>query len=108
MSHSHDDPIERLLHEHFAGAVPDDGFCDRVMPHLPVRRRHRAWPLWSGLAIGALAGAASLWSLPILRTGLRDWLGAAPTTPAALGLLLVLAAMSLLAMCWSLGESGAR
>jgi len=34
MTHSHEDPndaIDALLRQQFEGAVPDDGFCDRMM-----------------------------------------------------------------------------
>jgi len=105
MNHPHDDPIDRLLRERFDGAVPDGGFCDRVMQGLPARHRRVAWPSWIGLLAGIAACASGLWSAPMLRAGWRDWSGGAPTA-SALALLFLLAAMSLLAMCWSLCEAG--
>ena len=99
MTHSQeDDALDALLRREFEGAVPDDGFCDRVMQHLP------AWPLWSGIAAGAAACALSLSSMPMFQLGWRDWVGGELSAPA-IALLLVLAGMSLLAMCWSLAEA---
>ena len=105
MTHSHeDDAIDALLRRQFEGAVPDDGFCDRVMQRLPARPRRRAWPLWSGIAAGAAACALSLSSTPMVHLGWRDWVGGELSAPA-IALLLALAGMSLLAMCWSLAEA---
>jgi hypothetical protein len=99
-----DDMIDTLLRRQFEGAVPDDGFCDRVMQHLPARPRRRAWPLWSGIVAGAAACALSLASTPAVQLGWHDWLGGEPSAPAIV-LLLALTGMSLLAMCWSLAEA---
>jgi len=107
MNQPHDDPIDQLLRERFDGAVPDDGFCDRVMQDLPARRHKVAWPSWIGLFAGVAACASGLWSTPMLRAGWHDLNVGAPTA-SALVLLLVLAAMSLLAMCWSLCEADER
>ena len=105
MTHSDpDDEIDALLRRQFEGAVPDAGFCDRVMRHLPARPRRRAWPLWSGIAAGAAACAWSLSSTPMFHLGWRDWVGGELSAPAV-ALLLVLAGMSMLAMCWSLAEA---
>lgn len=107
MNHPHDDPIDQLLRERFDGAVPDDGFCDRVMQDLPACRRKVAWPSWTGLLAGIAACAWGLCSAPLLRAGWHDLSGGAPTASAFV-LLLVLAAMALLAMCWSLCEADER
>jgi hypothetical protein len=105
MTHTHeDDAIDALLQRQFDGAAPDDGFCDRVMQRLPARPRRRAWPLWIGIAGGAAACALSLSSMPVFHLGWRDWFGGALSAPA-IALLLALAGMSLLAMCWSLAEA---
>lgn len=103
-SHEDDDVIDALLRRQFGGAVNDDGFADRVMRHLPARRRRRAWPSWSGLAAGAAACASSLSSTPMFRTGWRDWIVGEPSM-AAIAMLAALAGLSLLAMCWSLSEA---
>lgn len=105
MTHSHeDDAVDALLRRQFEGAVPDDGFCDRVMQQLPARSRRRAWPLWSGIAAGTAACALSLSSTPMFQLGWRDWVGG-ELSASAIALLLALAGMSLLAMCWSLAEA---
>ena len=104
MTHSHEDEaVDALLRRRFEGAVAEDGFCDRVMQRVPTRRR-RAWPLWSGIAAGAAACALSLSSTPMVHLGWRDWVGGDLSAPA-IALLLALAGMSLLAMCWSLAEA---
>lgn len=105
MNHSHeDDAIDALLRQQFEGPVPDDGFCDRVMQQLPARPRRRAWPLWSGIAAGVVACALSLASTPMVQLGWRDWIGGQLSAPV-IALLLALAGMALLAMCWSLAEA---
>jgi hypothetical protein len=107
MTHSHeDDAVDALLRRQFEGAVADNGFCDRLMQQLPARPRRRAWPLWSGIAAGTAACALSLWSTPLVQLGWRDWAGGQLSAPV-IALLLALAGMSLLAMCWSLAEADA-
>ncbi|MBE1159901.1 DUF5056 domain-containing protein [Dyella acidiphila] len=107
MNESHDDSIETLLRRQFDGPVADDGFSDRVMQHLPTRRRRAAWPLW----LGALTGAAACWiclvNVPLLRLGWRDWLAADLSAPV-IGMWLAMVALSLLALGWGLVESRSR
>lgn len=98
------DPIEALLREQFNGPVADDGFTDQLMQHLPVQRQRVRWPLWIGMTLGALGGWLSIASVP--------WLGSAwhallhgHYTPAAMTLLICVAAITLIAGCWSLAES---
>lgn len=96
----HDDAIEALLRQQFTGAVPDDGFCERVMRRLPLRRRRRAWPVWVGMLAGGALGGASLLPLPLLRTGWQDWWQGDWSAPA-IALLSAIAGMSLLALGWA-------
>jgi len=98
------DAIDALLRRQFDGAVPDDGFSDRVMQQLPARPRRRAWPLWSGIAAGIAACALSLSFTPLVHLGWRDWAGGA-VSPPVIALLLAVAGMAALAMCWSLAEA---
>lgn len=105
MTHSReDDAIDALLRRQFEGTVPDNGFSDRVMQQLPARPRRRSWPLWCGIAAGAVACASSLWSAPMVQLAWRNWVGG-ELSPPAIVLLIALAGMSLLAMCWSLAEA---
>lgn len=107
MTHSHDDDaIDALLRRQFGGAVADDGFSDHVMQRLPARPRRRAWPLWGGIVAGAAASALSLSSTPMFHLGWRAWVGGGLSAPA-IAVLVALAGMSLLAMCWSLAEADA-
>jgi hypothetical protein len=105
MTHSHeDDAVDALLRRQFEGAVPEAGFCDRVMQQLPMRARRRAWPLWSGIATGAATCSLSLLATPMLRLGWSDWVSGELSAPA-IAMLFALAGISLLAMCWSLAEA---
>jgi hypothetical protein len=107
MNPSHDDEIEALLRRQFEGPVADDGFSERVMQHVPPRRRRATWPLW----IGVLTGAAACWvcmdNVPLLHAGWRDWLAGEPST-SAIGMWVAMVAMALLALVWSLAESSRR
>jgi len=107
MNTQHDDPIEALLRKGFDGPVPDDGFSARVMARLPPRPRRIGWPLWLGIAAGALACWSSLVSSPVLSTGWRAWI-AGQLTSSAIIMLLAMVSMSLLALCWSLAEAEDR
>lgn len=99
----HDDAIEALLRRQFAGAVPDDGFCERVMRRLPPRRRRRTWPVWVGMLAGGALCGASLLPLPLLRAGWQDWLHG-DWSVSAIALLSAIACMSLLALGWAWAE----
>lgn len=104
MNKSHGDTIEALLRQQFEGPVADDGFSERVMQHLPLRRRRTAWPL----CLGVLTGAATCWvcliNVPLLHVGWRDWVAGELST-SVIGMWLAMAVMSLLAMGWGLTES---
>ena len=54
MNSIHDDDIDALLRQSFDGPTHDAGFCDRVMQQLPPRRRASAWPLATGVLVGAV------------------------------------------------------
>ena len=99
----HDDTIDALLRAHFDGAVADDGFSERVMRALPPRRRRIDWPARAGIAAGVVTCWASLQSAPLLRSGWSAWTSGALTAPA-IAVLLAVAGMSLLALCWSVAE----
>lgn len=105
MSELDDQAIEALLREQFEGPVRDDGFGDRVMQHLPPRRRRVTWPLWAGLLVGVVACWLGLLDAPLLRVGWGDWVRADWSVPAC-AMLLVVAAISLLALCWGVDEPG--
>jgi hypothetical protein len=107
MNESHDDTIEALLRHQFDGPVADDGFSDHVMQHLPARRRGARWPLWMGMLIGTAACWICIDSVPLLHTGWRDWLVGEPSM-SAIGMWVMMAAMLLLALVWSLAESSHR
>jgi hypothetical protein len=107
MSHLHDDAIEALLHKQFDGPASDEGFSERVMQRLPLRRRRIGWPLWAGVAGGAVACWLSLFSAPLLRVGWRDWVSDQLSAPA-ITLLLTIAGVSLLASWWSVTEADDR
>ncbi|WP_430391780.1 DUF5056 domain-containing protein [Dyella sp. 20L07] len=107
MNESHDDSIEALLRRQFDGPVANDGFSERVMQHLPSRRRRVTWPLWLGVLMGAAACWICMDSLPLLHNGWRDWLAGEPSM-SAIGMWALMACMSLLALMWSLAESSHR
>jgi hypothetical protein len=87
--------------------VPDDGFCDRVMPHVPARRRRHAWPLAAGILAGGALCWLSLHATPLLQTGWRDWLSGELSAPALI-LLATMTGISLLAAGWSVAEADDR
>ena len=107
MNHEQDDAIEALLRKQFDGAIPDDGFSERVMQQLPARRRRIAWPLWVGLAAGAGGCWLSLTAAPLMRVGWHDWTHG-ELSPSTVTLLLAMAGMSLLACWWTIAEADDR
>ncbi|GAB2592281.1 hypothetical protein ISP15_14625 [Dyella jejuensis] len=104
MNESHDDPIDALLRRQFEGPVANDGFTERLMQHLPSRRRGTAWPLWGGVLTGAAACWICLDSVPLLHLGWRDWL-AGDLSTSAIGMALLMVAISLLSCLWGLLEN---
>jgi hypothetical protein len=107
MNEPNDEEIEALLHRQFEGPVADNGFSERVIRHLPPRRRRAAWPLHLGGLLGAVACWVSLTSVPMLRIGWRDSL-AGHLSVAAIGMWLAVAILAFLALGWSVAESGKR
>jgi hypothetical protein len=104
MNPIHDGDIDALLRQAFDGSVPDDGFSDRVMRQLPPRSRPVAWPLLAGVLAGVVLCALSLVASPLWHAGWQGWL-IGQWSSSTLILLAVMAAMSLLALGWSLAEA---
>ncbi len=103
MNPRNDDAIDALLRAQFEGPVRDEGFSERVMQALPPRRRRVDWPLRAGIAAGVVACWLSLLSAPVLQAGWSAW-ASGRLTASAIALLLAVAAMSLLALGWSVAE----
>lgn len=101
-----DDTIDALLRKEFDGPVRDEGFSERVMQRLPLRRGRAMWPLWVGVLVGIVACWLGLLHAQILHAGWNDWMHAEWSLPA-LAVLLVVAGMSLLALWWSVSEAEA-
>lgn len=104
MNPSNDDDIDALLRQAFDGPVADDGFCDRVMQQLPPRRRRLGWPLVAGLLTGTALCALSLYASPLWDIAWREWL-VGEWSAATFVTLAATAAMSVLALAWSLAEA---
>jgi hypothetical protein len=103
MNDPHDKLVDTLLREAFDGPVADAGFCDRVMPLVP-RRRRIVWPLVVGMIVGAGLCWYYLLSSPLLHIDWRDWPKGEPG-PAAIAVLLTMAGISLLALGWTSAEA---
>ena len=103
MNPIHDDDIDALLRQSFEGPAPDAGFCDRVMQQLPSRRRS-AWPLAAGVLVGAILCSLSLFTSPLWRAAWHEWRVGEWSTSTVV-MLSMMAAMSLLALGWSLAEA---
>ena len=101
---NHDDAIDALLRQSFDGPVPDAGFSDRVMQRLPPRRRRSAWPLVAGVLTGAVLYSLSLSASPLWREAWNGLL-AGEWSASTLIMLSTMAAMSLLALGWTLAEA---
>ena len=105
MNSPHDDiDIDALLRRSFDGPVPDAGFCDRVMQQLPPRRRRSAWPLAVGVLVGVTLCSLSLFASPLWRAAWQGWLVGEWSTSTII-MLSTMAAMSLLALGWSVAEA---
>ena len=104
MNHSDDHEIDALLREQFDGAVPDEGFAERVMQELPPRRRRAAWPVLAGVVAGIAACWLSLLHTSLLQVGWQHWINREPSA-SAIVLMAAAAGMSLLACWWTTMES---
>lgn len=102
-----DDDIDALLRQSFDGPVADAGFSDRVMQQLPPRRRRSTWPLAAGVLAGAVLCSLSVFTSPLWRAAWQGWLVGQWST-SALVMLSTMAAMSLLALGWTLAEAEDR
>lgn len=103
MNQARDNTIEALLRKQFDGPVPDEDFSQRVMHHLP-RRRRATWPLWGGVLAGAGGSWLTLSSSPLLRTAWRDLVRNDWSAPA-ITVLLVMLGMAMLALSWGVAET---
>jgi hypothetical protein len=104
MNPRHDDDIDALLRQSFDGPAPDAGFSDRVMQQLPPRSRPSRWPLAAGVVAGAIACSLHLSASPLWRAAWQGWLVGEWSTSTIL-MLATMAAMSLLALGWTLAEA---
>ena len=99
-----DNDLDALLRQAFDGPVPDAGFSDRVLRTLPRRRRWSAWPLATGVLVGAALCSLSLSGSALWRAAWHGWLAGERST-SILIVLAMMAGMSLLALAWSLAEA---
>lgn len=107
MNSLNDDAVDAMVRKQFDGPVPDDGFCDRVLQQLPLRRRPITWPLAAGVLLGTGACWCSLFAEPLLHAGWRSWLHGELSGPTVT-LLAAMAGMSLLALGWAVAEADDR
>ena len=104
MNSIHDDDSDARLRQSFDGPTHDAGFCDRVMQQLPPRRRASAWPLATGVLVGAVLCSLSLFDSPLWRATWHGWL-VGEWSSSTIIMLSTMAGMSLLALGWTLAEA---
>jgi hypothetical protein len=104
MNPVHDEDIDALLRQSFDGPALDAGFSDRVMQHVRPRRRASSWPLVVCVFAGALMCWLSLSGSPLWRAAWQGWL-AGVWSSSTIITLAMMAAMSLLALGWTLAEA---
>lgn len=107
MNPIHEDDIDALLRKSFDGPVPDDGFCDRVMQRVPLRRRAPAWPLAACVIAGIALCWLSLSGSALWRNAWQAWI-AGHWSASLVAVLATTAALSLLALGWGLSEAEDR
>ncbi|MGH8060989.1 MAG: hypothetical protein ACREO7_03125 [Pseudoxanthomonas sp.] len=104
MNPIHDDDIDALLRQSFDGPTADAGFSDRVMQQLPPRRLRSVLPLAVGVLVGAVLCALSLFASPLWNAAWHGW-RVGEWSGSTLIVLSTMAAMSLLALGWTLSEA---
>jgi hypothetical protein len=104
MNTIHDDDIDALLRRSFDGPTVDDGFSDRVMQHLPPRRRPSTWTLVAGVLAGTVLCWLSLSASPLWRAAWHGWRVGGGSTSMVI-VFSMMAVMSLLALGWTLAEA---
>jgi len=104
MNPVHDEDIDALLRQSFDGPAPDAGFSDRVMQHVRSRRRVSSWPLVACVFAGVLMCWLSLSGSPLWRAAWQGWF-AGVWSASTFVTLAAMAALSLLALGWTLAEA---
>ena len=105
MNPRHDDDLDALLRQSFDGPTADGGFSEGVMRRLPPRRRRPSlWPLAAGILVGTVLCALSLSGSSLWNAAWRGW-RVGDGSGATLIVLSTMAAMSLLALAWTLAEA---
>jgi len=107
MNPKHDDAIDALLRQSFDGPLSDGGFSVRVMQRLQPRPRTATWPLALCVIAGVVLCWLSLAESPLLRAAWQGWFAGQWSASTAVTLALM-AALSLLALGWSLVEADDR
>lgn len=102
-----DDAIDALLRQSFDGPLADAGFSERVMQYVPPRRRASPWPLTLCAIAGVLLCWLSLADSPLLRAAWQGWFSGHWSASTVVTLALM-AALSLLALGWTLMEAQDR
>ena len=102
-----EDAIDALLRQSFEGPVADAGFSERVMQHVRPRRRVSPWPLTLGAIAGVLLCWLSLADSPLLRAAWQGW-SSGHWSASTVVTLALMAALSLLALGWTLLEAEDR
>ncbi len=98
------DAIDELLRQEFPGAVPDDGFTERVMCALPARRPQRPWVMPTAAIAGGLLAWLALMPIPLWEHVTSEW-QAGNIGQNSVVLIALLFGTSLLGCWWALEEA---